>query len=125
MTVPTRDEVARNLRLYEEPEDDTCLELVQEWLERKAPAIAKMLIAKVQLTFTQPYPGGRILLMLGQHQVGAIFPPPNVTPDWAWRFWLGSLTVTACSNGRAKSEQAAKNALLAAARDWLRKAGLE
>jgi hypothetical protein len=27
------------------------------------------------LAFSETYPSGRILLMLGQHQVGAVFPP--------------------------------------------------
>lgn len=82
---------------------------------------------KVTLTFTPTYPGGRILLNMGQHQVGAVFPPPKVTkltcPDWLWRFWLG--TITSGREGRAKSELAAKNAILAEARDWLTKAGLQ
>jgi len=51
------------------------------------------------LTFTQPHPSGRILLMLGQHQVGAVFPPAvtdkTERQPWVWRFWLGSLG-TAC-----------------------------
>lgn len=79
------------------------------------------------LTFSQPYPGGRILLMLGVHQIGAVFPPPNVTtlirPDWLWRFWLGGVTAT--KEGRAKTEQAARNAILSEAWDWLRRAGLD
>jgi hypothetical protein len=80
-----------------------------------------------RLTFTpQAYPGGRILLMLGQHEIGAIFPPPNITtltrPEWTWRFWLGGVTAT--KEGRAKTEQAAMNAILAEARDWLARAGL-
>ena len=79
------------------------------------------------LTFTQEHPGGRVLLMLGEHKIGAVFPPPKVTtltrPDWLWRFWLG--TITSGKEGRAKTEQAAKNAILAEARDWLRKAGLQ
>jgi hypothetical protein len=78
------------------------------------------------LTFHQPFPGGRILLMMGQHQVGAVFPPPQVTtltrPDWLWLFWLG--TIASGKEGRAKTELAAKNALLAHARDWLIKAGV-
>lgn len=82
---------------------------------------------KVTLTFTPTYPGGRILLNMGQHQVGAVFPPPNVTtlprPDWSWTFWLTTNT-TLAKEGRAKSEQAAKNALLDVARDWLIKAGV-
>ncbi len=79
------------------------------------------------LTFTQPHPGGRILLMLGQHQVGAVFPPWGEGQDrhpWAWRFWLGSSGME-CPTGHAKSEQAAKNAILAEAKEWLRKAGIE
>lgn len=79
------------------------------------------------LTFAESYPGGRILLMLGQHQVGAVFPPPQITtlnrPEWLWRFWLG--TITSGREGRAKTELAAKNAIIAEARDWLRKAGLQ
>lgn len=79
-----------------------------------------------RLTFHQPYPGGRILLMLGQHQVGAVFPPAHLPSPalWVWRFWLGSHG-TVCPEGRASTEQAAKNAILAEAKDWLRKAGLE
>lgn len=79
------------------------------------------------LTFApQSYPGGRILLMLGQHQIGAVF-PPAVTSDktdrhpWVWRLWL----TTTARDGRSKTEHGAKNDLLAAARDWLRKAGVE
>lgn len=79
------------------------------------------------LTFTSTHPGGRILLMLGQHQIGAVFPPAVTDKTerhpWVWRFWLGSLS-TACPEGRAKTEQAAKNAILAEARDWLAKAGV-
>ena len=78
------------------------------------------------LTFHQPHPGGRILLMLGEHQIGAVFPPPNETtlhrPDWRWSFWLCGYL--ACREGKTKTEGAAKNAILAEARDWLRKAGL-
>ena len=41
----------------------------------------------------QAYPGGRMLLMLGLHQAGAVFPPVGYPPDrlpWVWRFWLTS-----------------------------------
>jgi hypothetical protein len=38
-----------------------------------------------------------------------------------WRFWLGGLG-TACPEGRAKTEQAAKNALLAQGMDRLQRA---
>lgn len=78
------------------------------------------------LAFTQPYPSGRILLMLGEHQVGAVFPPPTNVHKihrrvWRWRFWLP----TTVKEGRADSEQAAKDAILAAAKDWLKAAGVK
>lgn len=75
------------------------------------------------LTFHSTYPGGRILLRLGQHDVGAVFPPcPTEGGRWLWRFWLGGVTRT--KEGRAKTERAAKDALLAEAKDWLIKAGV-
>lgn len=80
------------------------------------------------LTFApQAYPGGRILLMLGQHQIGAVFPPalpgePGDPSLWRWSFWLNFAVPT---HGNNKTEQAAKNALLTEARDWLRLAGVE
>ena len=75
------------------------------------------------ITFVETYPGGRILLMLGQHQVGAVFPPcPTEGGKWTWRFWLDR---TGAKEGRAKTEQAAKNFILAEARDWLNKAGMQ
>ena len=77
------------------------------------------------LTFIETYPGGRILLHLGEHKVGAVFPPCGDGQHrfpWVWRWWLGGVTAT--KEGRAKTEQAAKNAILAEARDWLRKAGV-
>lgn len=79
------------------------------------------------LTFAPTYPGGRILLKLGQHQIGAVFPPWGEGQDrhpWVWRFWLNGSRSTA-KEGRAKTELAAKNAILGEARDWLRKAGLQ
>ncbi len=78
------------------------------------------------LTFAPTYPGGRILLRLGQHDVGAIFPPWGEGQDrfpWVWRFWLGHLS--GAKEGRAKTELAAKNAILAEARAWLQKAAVE
>lgn len=80
---------------------------------------------RVALTFAPPaYQGGRMILMLGQHQIGAVFPPCTIDPPernpWAWRFWL----TTTAKEGRAKTEQAAKNALLAKAREWLQQAGV-
>lgn len=77
------------------------------------------------LTFAATYPGGRILLMLGQHEVGAVFPPCRDAiggQPWLWRFWLDR---SGAKEGRAKTETAAKNAILAEGREWLRKAGLE
>lgn len=79
------------------------------------------------LTFHQPHPGGRIVLMLGQHQIGAVFPPATAfyehgTKPWRWRFWLVFFAPVECS---AETEQAAKNAILAEAMNWLRKAGLQ
>lgn len=70
------------------------------------------------------YPGDRMVLMLGQHEVGAVFPPvamddPSI--PWRWRFWLSRTG----REGTARSEQAAKNALLAEAIEWLRKAGMK
>lgn len=81
----------------------------------------------VALTFHQPHPGGRILLMLGEHQIGAVFPPtghPSPANPWRWSFWLGTIS-TKAKEGRSMTELAAKNAILAEARDWLRKAGLQ
>lgn len=82
-------------------------------------------MSDLPLNFTETYPGGRILLFLGQHQAGAIFPPCGDGQDrfpYVWRWWLGGTTAT--KEGRAKTELAAKNAVLSEARDWLRKAGL-
>jgi hypothetical protein len=78
------------------------------------------------LTFHQTYPGGRILLMMGQHEFGVIYPPaghPDVAlGPWNWRTFGDGLSRM---TGRAKTELAAKNALLAEAREWLQKAGVE
>jgi hypothetical protein len=80
---------------------------------------------KVALTFHQPHRLGRIIVMLGQHEIGFIFPPVSMdrltTGPWRWRFTLATLYPR---EGTAKSELAAKNALLAEARDWLQKAGV-
>ena len=67
------------------------------------------------------YEGARRLLMCGQIEAGAVFPPVGNLP-WVWRLWIGGRIDTI--NGCAKSELAAKNACLAALEDWLRKAGL-
>lgn len=81
------------------------------------------------LTFASPnYPSGRILLKLGKHEVGAVFPPVGGPPGrqpWVWRFWtIGNGLWRGKTDGRAKTELAAKNALLARAEQWLRDAGL-
>ena len=76
----------------------------------------------VSLTFAETYPGGRILLMLGRHQVGAVFPPCGEPGVWRSLFWLNSPFTAREKHSR--TELAAKNAILAEARDWLRKAGL-
>lgn len=71
------------------------------------------------------YPGGRILLRSGTVDVGAVFPPigqPRDRLPWVWRLWLNGSTVA--TDGRAKTEQAAKNALLAAWRDFIARIGL-
>ncbi len=78
------------------------------------------------LTFTQPHPGSYIEVRLGNHLIGDIY-PPSPGCGWRWTMWLptehgiGTKTISRA----AKTEQAAKNALLAEARDWLRRAGVE
>lgn len=71
------------------------------------------------------YPGGRILLRCGRVDVGAVFPPCGTPTDrfpWVWRIWITGSTTS--REGRAKTEQAAKNAAMAAFRDFLTAAGL-
>ncbi len=76
--------------------------------------------------FTQQHPPqGRILLMSGAVAVGAVFPPVGQPRDrlpWVWRLWVNGKTCA--TDGRAKTEQAAKNALLAAWRDFIARIGL-
>lgn len=65
------------------------------------------------------YPGGRILLRSGVVDVGAVFPPWGEGQHrlpWVWRLWVNGQTCA--TEGRAKSELAAKNAILAAWRDF-------
>lgn len=80
------------------------------------------------LTFTQPHPGGRIVLMLGQHRIAAIFPPTSGAMDWRktwrWRFWLCSDDGIALE-GSARTEAAARAALIDKASAWLQRAGIE
>lgn len=71
------------------------------------------------------YPAGRILLRSGTVDVGAVFPPVGQPRDrlpWVWRLWVNGKTCA--TDGRAKTEQAAKNALLAAWRDFIARIGL-
>jgi hypothetical protein len=76
------------------------------------------------LTFHPTYPGGRIIARLGEHEVGAIYPPaghPGVeVGPWGWHLRLEPVAL----EGRATSEQAAKDALTAKAQEWLVKAGV-
>ncbi|WWT39629.1 hypothetical protein [Microcystis phage Mel-JY03] len=74
------------------------------------------------------YNGGRHLLMCGEIEAGAVFPPVGSDPGrnpWVWRFWLGGIDARNDRHGRASSEEKAKAALMAALADWLEKAGLE
>ncbi|MCA0421887.1 MAG: hypothetical protein LCH61_00955 [Proteobacteria bacterium] len=71
------------------------------------------------------YLRGRILLRSGTVDVGAVFPPAGLPRDrlpWTWRLWLNGKTCA--TDGRAKTELAAKNALLAAWRDFIARVGL-
>ena len=70
------------------------------------------------------YPGGRILLRCGGVDVGAVFPPAGDPPnDWPWWVWVTRDGFA--HDGRAKSELAAKNEVLAVFREFLTAAGLE
>lgn len=62
------------------------------------------------------YSGGRIVLRSGSVDVGAVFPPAVHGAPVRWIFWFGTRAVR---EGTAKTELAAKNALLAAWRDAL------
>jgi hypothetical protein len=77
------------------------------------------------LRFLPPsYDTDRHLLRSGDVDVGAVFPPIGNNPGrlpWVWRCWV----VQPTREGRAASEQAAKNALMGAYLDWLRRAALE
>lgn len=76
------------------------------------------------IRFAPPaYPGGRHCLLCGNVVAGAAFPPAVDGDDWVWRLWVHGTVAT--PEGRAKSEQAAKNALIARFRDFLRAAELE
>lgn len=80
----------------------------------------------VRLAWHQSYPGGRMVARLGSIEVGAVF-PPGTSPDrlpWVWRLWIRAGHPVAFE-GRAQTEQAAKNALVGKIADWLREAGLK
>lgn len=71
------------------------------------------------------YEGDRRLLVCGQVTFGAVFPPVGQPRDrlpWVWRLWINGGTVA--TDGRAKTELAAKNAILTALCDFLARAGL-
>lgn len=81
--------------------------------------------ARVIRFIPSDYPGGRILLMCGRLQAGAVFPPVGNNPGkhpWVWRFWIGGPPTR---EGRASTEFAAKNAILSALADFIHSAGLE
>lgn len=75
------------------------------------------------------YPSGRILLRAGECDVGAVYPPltdPRATKPsarWVWRLWINGRTVP--SEGREKTEDEAKAALLAAWLAFLSHAGAQ
>lgn len=66
-----------------------------------------------------------MLARSGRADVGAVFPPVGEDQHrlpWVWRLWLNGATVA--TDGRAKTEVAAKSALLSAWRDFLDSADL-
>lgn len=66
-----------------------------------------------------------MLLMCGQVQAGAVFPPAGDPPGkqaWVWRFWIGGQPT---KEGRASTEHLAKHALVSVLHDWLRLASLQ
>jgi len=71
------------------------------------------------LRFAAPiYPGGRMCLLCGSVTVGAVFPPNGTPPgDWAWRVWVTATGQTL--DGKARSEDAAKRAAMAAFQKFL------
>ena len=69
-----------------------------------------------------PYPGGRILMLSGAVPVGVVFPPGAATGAWRWRLWVLDSHIPA--EGAARTEGAAKNALLGRWRTFLDQAAL-
>lgn len=77
------------------------------------------------ITWHQSHPGGRMVAMLGRIEVGVIDPQalwPN-RQSWTWRFLLAGHE-QGPTDGRVKSELAAKCAIEGHLHDWLRAAGL-
>lgn len=79
------------------------------------------------LRFIPPaYDSDRRLLRCGTIDVGAVFPPigtPRDSLPWVWQLWLSGRSWAL--EGRAKSELAAKNKLMAEFEEFLRNAGLQ
>lgn len=73
------------------------------------------------MIWRQEYEGGRIVAMSGMVDIGAVFPPVGGLP-WRWRLWLRHPSAI---DGKAKTELAAKNALLDAWAAFLIAADLE
>jgi hypothetical protein len=77
------------------------------------------------MRFDQEFPGGRITLYSGSIPVGAAFPPTGENQHrlpWVWRLWVNGSTCA--TEGAAKTEFAAKDALLCAWCAFLTKAAL-
>ena len=78
------------------------------------------------IRFAAPlYPGGRHCLLCGTVTVGAVYPPAKDGDGWLWRAAITDTGQPTDGWEVAASEQAAKNALLARFRDFLRAAELE
>lgn len=64
--------------------------------------------------FSDPaHPGERRILTSGSAQIGAVFPPVGTPRDkapWVWRLWCNGRAYA--TEGRAKTEEAARAALL-------------
>lgn len=79
----------------------------------------------MSIRWHQAYPRGRMLARSGRLDIGAVFPPIGEGQHrfpWVWRLWVNGKTLA--TEGRAKTELAAKSALLSAWRDFLAAADL-
>ncbi|MBM3605121.1 MAG: hypothetical protein FJX25_10295 [Alphaproteobacteria bacterium] len=79
----------------------------------------------MSILWQQAYPSGRILAKSGRVEIRAVFPPIGEGQHrfpWVWRLWINGKTCA--TEGRAKTELAAKSALLSAWRDFLSAADL-